>query len=65
MQSARTHETRPPSVLGGIFSPMYMDTAFFFKSQKVEHVVFTKAVQVVPDTVVPIYGAEVRVIMAS
>ena len=34
MQSARTHETHPPTVLGGIFSPMYMDTTFFQISKK-------------------------------
>ena len=35
MQSARTHETHPPTVLGAYFPPMYMDTTFFSNLKKI------------------------------
>ena len=33
----KTHETHPPTVLGGIFSPMYMDTTFFSNVKKIPY----------------------------
>eukprot|EP01043_Picozoa_sp_COSAG02_P030057 COSAG02_NODE_1901_length_10451_cov_44.668566_2_plen_105_part_00 len=42
MQSARTHETHPPTVLGAYFPPMYMDTTFFQISKKLPNLYISK-----------------------